>query len=127
MIARLRGTVVERRGDGVIVCTPSGSTAYSLAAGGPIVHAGVRAIVLTPLCPHSLTHKPLVIEDDSSVEIVTRQVNEGTMAIIDGQATCPLKAGDRVNIVRSTARLQLVSNPLYPRWNNLITKFGWGR
>lgn len=119
--------LTDLRGDGVIVCTPSGSTAYSLAAGGPIVHAGVRAIVLTPLCPHSLTHKPLVIEDDSIIEIVTRQVNEGTTAIIDGQETCPLKAGDRVHIVRATARLQLVSNPLYPRWNNLITKFGWGR
>ena len=119
--------LTDIRGDGVIVCTPSGSTAYSLAAGGPIVHAGVRAIVLTPLCPHSLTHKPLVIEDDSSIEIVARQVNEGTTAIVDGQEVFPLRAGDRVSIARSSARLQLVSNPLYPRWMNLVTKFGWGR
>jgi NAD+ kinase len=119
--------LTDVRGDGVIVCTPSGSTAYSLAAGGPIVHGGVRAIVLTPLCPHSLTHKPLVIEDDAAVEIVARQVNEGTTAIVDGQEVFPLRAGDRVRIARSTARLQLVSNPLYPRWMNLVTKFGWGR
>ncbi|MCP4593095.1 MAG: NAD(+) kinase [bacterium] len=114
-------------GDGVIVCTPTGSTAHNLSAGGPIVQAGVRAIVLTPLCPHSLTHKPLVVEQNSRIEIVARATNQGSTAIIDGQVSCPLQPGDRTVITRSAAALRLVRNPLYPNWNKLVTKFRWGQ
>ncbi|MFH0980179.1 MAG: NAD(+)/NADH kinase [Planctomycetota bacterium] len=114
-------------GDGVIVCTPTGSTAHNLSAGGPIVQASVHAIVLTPLCPHSLTHKPLVVEYNSRIEIVAKAVNQGSMAIIDGQVACPLQADDRTVITRSPVPLRLVRNPLYPNWSKLITKFGWGQ
>jgi NAD+ kinase len=114
-------------GDGVIVCTPTGSTAHNLSAGGPIVQASVHAIVLTPLCPHSLTHKPLVVEYDSRIEIIAKEINTGSMAIIDGQVACPLQVDDRTVVTRSAVPLRLVRNPLYPNWNNLITKFRWGQ
>ena len=114
-------------GDGVIVCTPTGSTAHNLSAGGPIVQAGVHAIVLTPLCPHSLTHRPLVVEHDARIEIVAKEINPGSTATIDGQESCPLQVDDRVMITRSPAPLRLVRNPLYPNWNKLVTKFQWGQ
>ncbi len=114
-------------GDGLIVCTPSGSTAHNLSAGGPIMQPGVDAIVLTPLCPHSLTHRPLVIERESVIAILADDVNEGTTAIIDGQVACPLQPGDRVTIRRFDTDFQLVHNPLYAQWHNLVTKLHWGR
>jgi len=114
-------------GDGLIVCTPSGSTAHNLSAGGPILEAGVDAIVMTPLCPHSLTHKPLVIERESVIDIHARGVNEGTTAIIDGQVSFPLLPGDKVSIRRFSADFQLVHNPGHARWHNLVTKLQWGR
>jgi NAD+ kinase len=114
-------------GDGLIVCTPSGSTAHSLSAGGPIMEPGVEAIILTPLNPHSLTHKPLVVERESVIGIEGHRVNEGTTLIIDGQASCPIQDGDRVAIRRFEKDWQVVHNPLYPKWHNLTTKLHWGQ
>ena len=114
-------------GDGLIVCTPSGSTAHNLSAGGPIMQAGVDAIVLTPLCPHSLTHRPLVIEREAVIDITAESVNEGTTATIDGQVPCPLQAGDHVVIRRFATDFMLVRNPRYADWHNLVTKLNWGR
>ncbi|MFH1267425.1 MAG: hypothetical protein ABIK89_17005 [Planctomycetota bacterium] len=74
-----------------------------------------------------MTHKPLVVEYNSRIEIVAQAINQGSMAIIDGQVSCPLQAGDRTVITRSTASLCLVRNPLYPNWNKLVTKFRWGQ
>lgn len=114
-------------GDGLIVCTPSGSTAHNLSAGGPILQPRVPAIVLSALNPHSLTHKPLVVESDSVIEIHASDVNEGTTAIIDGQVTCGLKEGDRITVRRFEADYLLVHNPLYARWHKLVNKLHWGR
>lgn len=119
--------LTDLSGDGLIVCTPSGSTAHNLSAGGPIMQAGVDAIVMTPLCPHSLTHRPLVVEREAVIEIRANRVNEGTTAIIDGQVSCPLQPGDRVTIRRFEKDLLLVRNPLSANWQNLITKLHWGR
>ncbi|MCH9000989.1 MAG: NAD(+)/NADH kinase [Planctomycetes bacterium] len=114
-------------GDGLIVCTPSGSTAHNLSAGGPIVQPSVPAIVLSPMNPHSLTHKPLVVESDSTIEIHASEVNEGSTAIIDGQVTFPLQPGDRITVRRFESDYLLVRNPLYTRWHKLVTKLHWGR
>ncbi len=113
-------------GDGMIVCTSSGSTAHNLSAGGPLMQPGADAVVLTPLCAHSLTHKPLVIEREASISILARTVNEGTTVIIDGQASSPLKQNDRVIIQRFSADLEMVRNPLYARWHKLVNKLHWG-
>jgi NAD+ kinase len=114
-------------GDGLIVCTPSGSTAHNLSAGGPIMQPDLDAIILTPLCPHSLTHKPLAVERESLIEIVAATVNDGTTAIIDGQVSCALKPGDRVTARRFPSDFLLVRNPQTSRWHNLITKLHWGQ
>ncbi len=113
-------------GDGLIVSTPSGSTAHNLSAGGPIIQPDLCAIIVTPLCPHSLTHKPLVVECESVIEVAATTVNEGTTAIIDGQVSYPLKAGDRVIGRRFAHDFLLVRNPQYARWQQLITKLHWG-
>ena len=114
-------------GDGLIACTPSGSTAHNLSAGGPIMQPDVDAIILTPLNPHSLTHKPLVVDRESVIEIVATTVNEGTTAIIDGQVSCPLQLGDRVTVQQFPSDFLLVRNPQYPKWHNLMAKLHWGQ
>lgn len=114
-------------GDGLIVCTPSGSTAHNLSAGGPIMQPDVDAIILTPLCPHSLTHRPLVITRESVIEILACHVNPGTTAIIDGQVSCPLGPGDRVSIRRHAADFLVVRNARYAPWHQLISKLHWGQ
>jgi len=119
--------LTDVEGDGLIVSTPSGSTGHNLSAGGPILQPGVAAIILTPLNPHSLTHKPLVVERESVIEIEAHDVNEGTMAIIDGQVSCPLAGGDRLEIKRYTQDFLIVRNPRHTLWNKLVGKFHWGR
>ncbi len=121
------GHLTRIGGDGLIVCTPNGSTGHNLSAGGPIMQPGVDAIVLTPLCPHSLTHRPLVIERDSVIEIKLEDVNDGTTAIVDGQVSSPLERGDRVLIRRFPSDLLLVRHPLHAPWHNLVTKLHWGQ
>ena len=114
-------------GDGLIVCTPSGSTAHNLSAGGPIVQPDVDAMILTPLNPHSLTHKPIVVNRESKLEITALAVNEGTTAIIDGQESHPLRSADRVIVCRYAHDFLLVRNPKHGRWHNLVTKLHWGQ
>lgn len=114
-------------GDGLIVCTPSGSTAHNLSAGGPIVQPGVDAIVLTPLAPHSLTHKPLIVERSSTIDIVAESVNDGTTVILDGQVSYAMDPGDRVSIRRFHKDFLIVRNPLHPQWHNLTAKLHWGK
>ncbi|MHC4698096.1 MAG: NAD(+)/NADH kinase [Planctomycetota bacterium] len=119
--------LTEVGGDGLIICTPSGSTAHNMSAGGPIMQCGVDAIVLTPMSPHSLTHRPLVIERDAVIDILAGSVNEGTTAIIDGQVSCPLRPGDRVTVRRFEKDCLLVHNPLFTGWHKLVHKLHWGQ
>lgn len=114
-------------GDGLIICTPSGSTGHNLSAGGPLVQPGVKAIVITPLAPHSLTHRPLVVERQSEIDITVDRANEGTTAIIDGQVSCPLAIGDTIVIKKYEANFEIVHNPLHPKWHKIVTKLSWGQ
>lgn len=114
-------------GDGVIIATPTGSTAHNMSAGGPIVEAGLDAFCLTPICPHSLTHRPLVIAADHEIEVVSHRTNKGTMANIDGQISFAVRAGDRIVVRKAKHSLKLVRNPLGTRWQTLVTKLKWGR
>ncbi len=114
-------------GEGLIVSTPSGSTAFNLSAGGPIVEPGVHAFVLTPLLVHSLTHRPMVLEQNAVVEVVAKRVNHGTAVIVDGQMSCGLRPDDRVSVRRSQTVFRLVHNPMYPRRHKLVDKLGWGQ
>lgn len=113
--------------DGLIVCTPVGSTAHNLSAGGPILQGAVMGIALTPLCAHSLTLRPLVVEDQAEIEIVIRKANPGTTVLVDGQVSAALSEEDRVVIRRSESTFKLVRNPAYPKWHSLVTKLRWGQ
>lgn len=114
-------------GDGLVIATPGGSTAHNMSAGGPIIQGRVEAIVLTPLCPHSLTHRPVVVEASARIEVLPRRVNQGTTASLDGQVSSPLAVGDQLLARRYEHKFLLIRNPAYPPWNTLITKLGWGQ
>ena len=98
-----------------------------MSVGGPIVQSETRAIVLSPISPHSLTHRPLVVHGDSTIEVVAREVNEGTTVVIDGQVSLPLRVGDRLTVQRYHHDFQLVHNPAQPKWFTLTTKLKWGQ
>ena len=112
-------------GDGVIVSTPSGSTAYNVSAGGPIISPDVEAFCITPICPHSLSFRPVVVSTRSSVVVQAVRVNEGTTLFCDGQASTNLIAGDRVVIRRSANDVLLVENPDTQQWRGLAEKLNW--
>lgn len=115
------------RGDGLVVATPSGSTAHNMSVGGPILQPETQAMVLSPISAHSLTHRPLVFAGDSVIEVVACSVNEGTTLVIDGQVSLPIHVEDRITVRRWPAEFQLVRNPGQPKWHTLTTKLRWGR
>ena len=119
--------VAEVRGDGMIVATPSGSTAYNLAAGGPILESTAEAIILTPLAAHTLTFRPLVLAVDHRIVVRLTQANEGTMLAIDGRFHHPFQVGDRLVITRYPADFLVVRNPHHSGWYNLRKKLMWGQ
>jgi len=116
---------VHCSGDGIIIATPSGSTAYNLAAGGPIVTLGVDAIAITPICPHSLSFRPVVVPMTSTIAIQPQRVNPGTTLFCDGQSSTPLRAGDRVTISRADHDVLLYDNPNSNPWQALAEKLHW--
>ena len=96
------------KADGVIVATPTGSTAYSLAAGGPVLMPSVAAFQITPVCPHSLTHRPVVVPDTSTVAITVRTIGEAAFLTMDGQVGEPLRDGDEVICRKADYRVKLL-------------------
>jgi NAD+ kinase len=118
--------VCTYKADGLIVCTPSGSTAYSLSAGGPIIFPRVGALCLTPICPHMLTNRPVIVPDTSTVEVVDQAEDDAAYLTIDGQIGEPLKTGDRVVASRSTHVLQLIRPPRSLFFDVLRQKLKWG-
>ena len=115
------------KADGVILATPTGSTAYSLSAGGPIVHPSVRVLVLAPICPHTLSVRPLVIDDESRLELRLRSPREQLLLTLDGQETVELSEGDSVEVTRSPHAACLVRSPALGFYDLLRSKLGWGR
>jgi NAD+ kinase len=115
------------RADGLIVSSPTGSTAYNLAAGGPILHPALPAVLLTPICPHMLTNRPLVVGDQATIEVRLAPVEEQLVHItFDGQQGFPLSAEDVVTVTRSPRVLQLVRAPTRNYYEVLRTKLKWG-
>ena len=115
------------RGDGVIVATPGGSTAYSLAAGGSIVHPGVQAMLVTPICPHSLTSRPLVLPSESEISLQISADSEAfsVFLTLDGQQGEPLSCSDRVSITTSSNKLYFAKSPSKNYYDVLGTKLKW--
>ncbi len=113
------------KADGLVVATPTGSTAYSLSAGGPIIHPKVPAIILSPICPHTLTFRPLVIAADSTVELRLLTDGEEVHLTLDGQRGAPLEKEDEVRIRISPLEIQLVSSPKRGYFDLVKEKLGW--
>lgn len=118
--------VATYNADGVIFSTPTGSTAYSLSAGGPIVHPAVDCVVVTPICPHALTQRPVVVPGDQLLSVKLTSDLEDVYLTIDGQVGVPLQKGDRIEVQKSPNRLLLVRNPRLDYFAILRQKLHWG-
>jgi NAD+ kinase len=116
---------VHVAGDGLIIATPSGSTAYNVAAGGPIISPNIEAVCITPLSPQSLSFRPVVHDAKSRIIVVARRVNRGTTLSCDGQESTILKPGDKVVVSRSPHDVLLVENPDAHEWRVLAEKLNW--
>jgi NAD+ kinase len=115
------------RSDGLIVATPTGSTAYNLSAGGPIVYPSMNAIVVTPICPFTLTNRPIVIPDRAEIELQLLHENEGVVLTLDGQTGYTMKANDRVLICKSSTTFNLVRPANRNYFDVLRNKLKWGK
>ena len=118
--------VAQLRGDGLIIATASGSTAHNLSAGGPILAPTAESFILTPICPHALTYRPLVMDARSRIVLRVTQANPGTTVAIDGQTSRPFHSSDRIEISRYAADFLLVRNPKDSAWSALRRKLMWG-
>jgi NAD+ kinase len=123
----IKGQLINRfRADGLIISTPTGSTAYSLSAGGPLVHPRMQAMLITPICPHTLTNRPLVIPDEAAIELVLQTSHEEVTLTLDGQIGIALRFGDRITVNKSEHYFQLVQSPNKDYFRILHEKLGWG-
>jgi NAD+ kinase len=118
--------VCRYRADGLIVATPTGSTAYSLSAGGPIVHPIVESFIITPICPHTLSDRPLVVGDKCCVEMNLVGQAESVYLTLDGQKGIQMQSGDRVRIFRAEERLKLIQPGRKSYYEILRSKLKWG-
>ncbi|OMH40055.1 NAD(+)/NADH kinase [Desulfurobacterium indicum] len=114
------------RGDGLIVATPTGSTAYSLSAGGPIIFPTLSAMLITPICPHTLTMRPLVIDGSIVLTAQLKTTSETVMVIFDGQEGIELRKGDRLDITKSPYDLLILRDPDKSYYQTLREKLHWG-
>jgi NAD+ kinase len=119
------GAGVRYFGDGVIVSTPSGSTAYNVSAGGPIINPDVDCLCVTPICPHSLAFRPVVVSTQATVHLRVERANDGTTIFCDGQVSTRLFAGEHVIVRRSEHDVLLVENPDARQWRSLAEKLHW--
>jgi NAD+ kinase len=115
------------RSDGVILATASGSTGYNLSAGGPLLSPDVPAMVLTPICPHSLSFRPVVLAQESVVVVAPRRLNDGSSVSFDGQFIHPFTEEDCLVIRRAPSPLTLVENPTVSHWQMLAQKLHWAQ
>jgi NAD+ kinase len=118
--------VAAYKADGLIICTPTGSTAYSLSAGGPIIFPSVEALCITPICPHMLTNRPVIVPDTSIINVRNQAADGDAFLTIDGQVGEPLQNGDRVVASRSQHVLRLIRPPKAMYFDVLRQKLKWG-
>jgi NAD+ kinase len=119
-------TVAEVKGDGIILSTPTGSTAYSISAGGPIVSPAVNGIIITPICPHSLTFRPLVVPDDVVISVQLLTPHMDTYVTIDGQTALPFNFEDAISVKIYPKQLPMLVAPETNYYKLLYDKLNWG-
>ena len=112
--------------DGLIVSTPTGSTAYSLSAGGPIIHPTLSTLLLTPICPHTLTNRPIILPVDSTLEVTVKKGHRDVFLTLDGQVGHSFLENDRVRIQKSAYTVPLIKTPFKDYFEVLRTKLKWG-
>ena len=115
------------RADGLIVSTPTGSTAYNLSAGGPVIFPSMNSVVITPICPFTLSNRPIVVPDDAEIELLLKTDNEEVALTLDGQVGFPLKVEDRVAIRKSRTTFNLIQPMNRNYFDVLRDKLRWGR
>ncbi len=115
------------RADGLIVSTPTGSTAYNLSAGGPVIYPSMNAVVITPICPFTLSNRPIVVPDDATIELRLKTQQEEVALTLDGQVGFPLRAEDRMVIRKSRTTFNLVQPMNRNYFDVLRDKLRWGR
>lgn len=113
--------------DGIIVATPNGSTAYSLSAGGPIVEPNVKAFLLTPICPHSLTERPIILPSDKNIRLVINEKNPDLLFSADGLESVRLQSGDQIVVSYGGARANLIQLTDVSYFELLRKKLSWGK
>ncbi|OPY10083.1 MAG: putative inorganic polyphosphate/ATP-NAD kinase [Syntrophaceae bacterium PtaB.Bin095] len=114
------------KADGLIIATPTGSTAYSLSAGGPIIFPEQNAMILNPICAHTLTNRPVVLPEDVTVQVVLWTKEQGATLTLDGQVSYTLASGDTISVRKSSYVTTLVASPHRDYLEILRTKLGWG-
>jgi NAD+ kinase len=114
------------KADGLIISTPTGSTAYSLSAGGPIVYPEKDLIIINPICPHTLTNRPIIIPQDSTLRVTMWSKEKGATLTMDGQESFRIWSGDIINVKKSKLVTKLVLSPHRSYWEILRSKLGWG-
>jgi len=119
--------ISAHRADGIIVSTPTGSTAYALSGGGPVLHPGLDALTLVPICPHTLSDRPIVVGAGKPIRIVLRGDISGATVTCDGQIGLPLEPGDEIRISRSPYTLRLIHPHRFAYFELLRNKLQWGR
>ncbi len=115
------------RSDGLIISTPTGSTAYSLSAGGPIIQPYIPAIIIAPICPHTLSFRPMVVASDSRIRIQMQAKGEKAYLTLDGQRGYLMEMNETVEVRTSALKLQLISSPRRNYFDLLQEKLGWGK
>jgi len=113
------------KADGLIIATPTGSTAYSLSAGGPIVYPRQSVIMINPICPHSLTNRAVILPAEVCIKVILRTKDQGAILTMDGQVSLPLKSGDTLRVTKSEHVTTLVSSPYHDYLEILRSKLGW--
>lgn len=114
------------KADGLIIATPTGSTGYNLAAGGPIIYPGINSLVITPICPHMLTNRPIIVSDEARIQIEVKFDDDVVFFTADGQVGRKLLPGDLVEVRKSQSRTLLIASPSKDYFEILRTKLSWG-
>lgn len=126
--AHMDGQLISQyRADGLIISTPTGSTAYNLSAGGPVVYPSMKALVITPICPFRLSDRPIVVPDDTVLEVSIKTPNEKVYMTLDGQVGYPIEVGDKVLIRKSSTTFKIVQPANRNYFDVLREKLRWGK
>ncbi len=119
--------VARYLGDGLVVATPNGSTGYNMSAGGPILVPTLEAMAITPVAPHSLSMRPIVVHADMPVQIICHRINPGTAVVVDGQISHPVREGQTVRVGRADRPARIIPHPGRPFFQTLSRKLQWGQ